>query len=77
MADKGLYSQGYGFPVVMYIYENWTIKKVKHRRSDAFELWYWRRLLRVPWTARRTNQSVLKEMNPGYSLIGLILKLKL
>ena len=61
----------------MYIYENWTIKKVKHRRSDAFELWYWRRLLRVPWTARRTNQSVLKEMNPGYSLIGLILKLKL
>ena len=77
MTDKGLYSQGYGFPVVMYICENWTIKKVKHRRSDAFELWCWRRLLRVPWTARRTNQSVLKEMNPGYSLIGLILKLKL
>ena len=65
------------FPVVMYVCENWTIKKVKHRRSDAFELWRWRRLLRVPWIARRTNPSVLKEMNPGYSLIGLILKLKL
>ena len=65
------------FPVVMYGCESWTIKKAEHRRIDAFELWCWRRLLRVPWTARRSNQSVLKEMNPDYSLEGLMLKLKL
>ena len=65
------------FPVVMYGCENWTIKKVKHRRIDAFELWCWRRLLRVPWTARRSSQSILKEISPGCSLVGLILKLKL
>ena len=64
------------FPVVMYGYENWTIKKAEHRRIDAFELWYWRRLLRVPWTARRSNQSILKEISPEYSLEGLMLKLK-
>ena len=65
------------FPVVMYGCEGWTIKKAEHRRIDAFELWYWRRLLRVPWTARRSNQSFLKEISPEYSLEGLILKLKL
>ena len=65
------------FPVVMYGCENWTIKKAEHQRIDAFELWCWRRLLRVPWTARRSNQSVLKEINPEYSLEGLMLKLKL
>ena len=65
------------FPVVMYGCESWTIKKAEHRRIDAFELWYWRRLLRVPWTARRSNQSILKEISPGCSLEGLILKLKL
>ena len=65
------------FPVVMYGCESWTIKKAEHRRTDAFELWCWRRLLRVPWTARRSNQSILKEINPEYSLEGLILKLKL
>ena len=65
------------FPVVMHGYENWTIKKVEHQRIDAFELWCWRRLLRVPWTARRSNQSILNEINPGYSLEGLMLKLKL
>ena len=65
------------FPVVMYGCENWAIKKAERRRSDAFELWCWRRLLRVPWTARRSNQSILKEISPGYSLEGLILKLKL
>ena len=65
------------FPVVMYGCESWTIKKAKHRRIDAFELWCWRRLLRVPWTARRSNQSILKEISPGCSLEGLILKLKL
>ena len=65
------------FPVVMYGCESWTIKKAEHRRIDAFELWCWRRLLRVPWTARRSNQSVLKEMSPDYSLEGLMLKLKL
>ena len=57
--------------------ESWTIKKAEHRKIDAFELWYWRRLLRVPWTARRSNQSILKEISPGYSLEGLMLKLKL
>ena len=65
------------FPVVMYGCDSWTIKKAEHRRIDAFELWCWRRLLRVPWTARRSNQSVLKEISPEYSLEGLILKLKL
>ena len=65
------------FPVVMYGYESWTIKKAECWRIDAFELWCWRRLLRVPWTLRRSNQSILKEINPGYSLEGLMLKLKL
>ena len=65
------------FPVVMYEYESWTIKKAEHRRIDAFELWCWRRLLRVPWAARRSNQSILKEISPEYSLEGLMLKLKL
>ena len=65
------------FPVVMYGYESWTIKKAERRRIDAFELRCWRRLLRVPWTARRSNQSILKEISPGYSLEGLMLKLKL
>ena len=65
------------FPVVMYGCESWTIKRAEHRRIDAFELWCWRRLLRVPWTARRSNQSTLKEINPKYSLEGLMLKLKL
>ena len=65
------------FPVVMYGCESWTIKKVEHRRIDAFELWCWRRLLRVPWTAKRSNQSILKEISPGCSLEGLMLKLKL
>ena len=65
------------FPVVMYGCESWTIKKAEHRRTDAFELWCWRRLLRVPWTARRSNQSILKEISPEYSLEGLMLKLKL
>ena len=65
------------FPVVMYECESWTIKKAEHRRIDAFELWCWRRLLGVPWTARRSNQSILKEISPGYSLEGLMLKLKL
>ena len=65
------------FPVVMYGCENWTVKKAERWRIDAFELWCWRRLLRVPWTARRSNQSILKEISPGYSLEGLMLKLKL
>ena len=65
------------FPVVMYGYESWTIKKAERRRIDAFELWFWRRLLRVPWTARRSNKSILKEISPEYSLEGLMLKLKL
>ena len=65
------------FPVVMYGCESWTIKKAERRRIDAFELWSWRRLLRVPWTARRSNQSILKEISPEYSLEGLMLKLKL
>ena len=65
------------FPVVMYGCENWTIKKAEHQRIDAFELWCWRRLLRVPWTARRSNQSIIKEIGPGCSLEGLMLKLKL
>ena len=65
------------FPVVMYGCESWTVKKAEHRRIDAFELWCWRRLLRVPWTARRSNQSILKEISPEYSLEGMMLKLKL
>ena len=65
------------FPVVMYGCENWTVKKAEHRRIDAFELWCWRRLLRVPWTARRSHQSILKEISPGCSLEGLMLKMKL
>ena len=65
------------FPVVMYGWESWTVQKAEHRRIDAFELWCWRRLLRVPWTARRSNQSILKEISPGCSLEGLMLKLKL
>ena len=65
------------FPVVMYGCESWAVKKAEHRRTDAFELWCWRRLLRVPWTARRSNQSILKEISPGCSLEGLMLRLKL
>ena len=65
------------FPVVMYGCESWTVKKAEHRRIDAFELWCWRRLLRVPWTARRSNYSILKETSPEYSLEGMMLKLKL
>ena len=65
------------FPVVMYGFESWPIKKAEHRRIDAFELWCWRRLLRVPWTARRSNQSIVKEISPEFSLEALILKLKL
>ena len=65
------------FPVVMYRCESWSVKKAEHRRIDAFELWCWRRLLRVPWTARRSNQFILKEISPGCSLEGLMLKLKL
>ena len=65
------------FPVVMYGYESWTVKKAERRRIDAFEVWCWRRVLRVPWTARKSNQSILKEISPGCSLEGLMLKLKL
>ena len=65
------------FPAVMYGHESWTIRKAESQRIDAFELWCWRRLLRVPWTARRSNQSILKEISPEYSLEGLMLKLKL
>ena len=65
------------FPVVMYGCENWTVKKAEHQKIDAFELWYWRRLLIVPWTSRKSNKSILKEIRPGYSLEGLMLKLKL
>ena len=78
-ANKDPSSQSYGhsFPIVVYGCESWTIKKALHGRIDAFELWCWRRLLRVPWTARRSNQSILKEISPEYSLEGLMLKLKL
>ena len=76
-ANKGPYSQSYGFPLVMYGCESWTIKKAECRRIDTFELWCWRRLLRVPWTARRSNQSILKEISLEYSLAGLMLKLNL
>ena len=77
IADKGPSSQSSGFPVVMYGFENWTIKKAQRQRIDAFELWCWRRLLRVPWTTRRSNESILKEIIPEYSMEGLMLKLKL
>ena len=76
-ANKCPSSQGYGFPVVMYGCESWTVKKAEHRRIDAFELWCWRRHLRVPWTSGRSNQSILKEISPRCSLEGLMLKLKL
>ena len=76
-ANKGLFSQSFGFPVVMYGCESWTIKKAECRRIDASELWCWRRLLRVPWTARTSNQSIVKEISPEYSLEGLMLKLKI
>ena len=75
--NKGLSSPSYGFPVVMYGCKSWTIKKAEHQRIDAFELWCWRRLLRVPWTTRRSKQSILKEISREYSLEGLTLKLKL
>ena len=76
-ANKGPSSQAIVFPAVMYGCESWTVKKAERRRIDAFELWCWRRLLRISWTARRSNQSILKEINPEYSLERLILKLKL
>ena len=77
LANKDSSSQSYGFAVVMYGCESWTIRKAEHWRMDAFELWSWRRLLRVPWTVRRSSQSVLKEISPECSLKGLTLKLKL
>ena len=77
LPTKGHLVKAVVFPVVMYGCESWTIKKAEHRRIDAFKLWCWRGLLRVPWTARRSNQSILKEINPEYSLEGLMLKLKL
>ena len=76
-ANKGLSSQTIVFPIVMYGCESWTIRKAEHRKIDAFELWCWKRLLRVPWTARRSNQSIIKEISPGCSLEGMMLKLKL
>ena len=76
-SNKGLSSQNYGFPVVMYRCESWTTKKAETQRIDVFKLWCWRRLLKVCWTARRSTQSVLKEINPEYSLKELMLKLKL
>ena len=76
-ANKGPSSQGMVFPVVMYGCESWTVKKAEGRRIDAFELWCWRRFLGVPWTPRRSNKSILKEVSPEYSLEGLMLKLKL
>ena len=77
LPTKACLAKAMVFPVVMYGCESWTIKKAEHRRIDAFELWCWRRLLRVRWTARRSKQSILKEINPEYSLEGLMLKLKL
>src|SRR5574340_1103465 len=77
LSTKVLLVKAMVFPMVMYGCESWTIKKAERRKIDAFELWYWRRLLRVPWTARRSNQSILKEISAGYSLEGLMLKLKL
>ena len=76
-ADKGPYSPNYGFSVDTYGCESWIIKKAEHQRIDALEFWFWRRLLRVLWTARRSNQSILKEINPEYSLEGLMWKLNL
>ena len=76
-ANKGPSSQGYGFSIVMYGCESWTIKKAEHQRIHAFKLWCWRRLLRVPWTARRSNQSNLKHINSECSLEGLMLKVKI
>ena len=76
-ANNGPSSQATVFLVVMYGFESWIVKKAEHRRIDAFELWCWRRLLRVPWTARRSNQSILKEISPECSLEGMMLKLKL
>ena len=76
MPTKVRLVKGMVFPVVMYGYESWTIKKAERQRIDAFELWCWRRLLRIPWTARRSNQSILKEISPEYSLEGLKLKLQ-
>ena len=76
-ADKGPPSQSYVLPVVMYGCESWTIKKAERRRINAFEVWCWRRLLRIPGTAKRSNQSILKDISPEYSLEGLMLKLKL
>ena len=76
LPTKGRIAKAMVFPVVMYGCESWTVKKAEHRRIDAFEMWCWRRLLRVPWTARGSNQSILKEISPGCSLEGLILKLK-
>ena len=76
-ANKGRLVKAIVFPVVMYGCESWTVKKTERQRIDGFELWCWRRLLRVPWTARRSNQSILKEISPGCSLEGLMLKLKL
>ena len=76
LSTKVHYSQSYGFSSSHVWMWSWGIKKIEHRRSDAFELWYWRRLLRVPWTARKSNQSILKDINPKYSFAGLILKLK-
>ena len=77
LPSKGRLVKAMVFPVVMYGCESWTVKKAERQRIDAFELWCWRRLLRVPWTARRSNQSILKEINPGISLKGMMLKLKL
>ena len=77
MAKKVCLVKAMVFPVIMYICESWTVKKAEHQRIDAFELWCWRRLLRVPWTAGRSNQSILKEISPGISLEGMILQLKL
>ena len=77
LSPEYLWKKAIVFPVVMYGCESWTIKKAEHQKIDAFELWYWRRLLRVPWTARRSNQSILKEISAEYSLEGLMLKLKL
>ena len=77
LLTKARLVKGMVFPVVMYGCESWTVKKAERRLIDAFGLWCWRRLLRVPWTARRSNQSILKEINPGISLEGIMLKLKL
>ena len=77
LPNKGPSIQGYGFSSVVYGFESWSVKKAERQRIDTFELWCWRRLLRVPWTARRSNQSILKEASPGRSLEGLMLRLKL